>query len=90
MSADTDGDDSLEMVKLDVKVTKQQKKQVDQMWKAEGYPSRSEFIRDVLRDATNPTLTADGLRRLAEGVEDVEHGRTVSLDEAKERLGLEE
>lgn len=90
MSTDTDGNDSLEMVKLDVKVTKQQKKEIDRMWKEEGYPNRSEFIRDVLRDATNPMLTADALRQLAEGVEDVERGRTVSLKEAKERLGLEE
>lgn len=60
------------------------------MWRDEGYPSRSEFIRDVLRDATNPTLTADALRRLADGIEDVEQGRTVSLEEAKERLGVDE
>lgn len=90
MSAGTDGNDSPEMVKLDVKVTKQQKEEIDRTWKAEGYPNRSEFIRDVLRDATNPMLTADALRRLAEGVDDVDEGLTVSLEEAKERLGLEE
>ncbi|WP_135824709.1 ribbon-helix-helix domain-containing protein [Halorussus ruber] len=90
MSTDTDGNGSPEMVKLDVKVTKQRKEEIDRMWREEGYPNRSEFIRDVLRDATNPMLTADALRQLAEGVEDVEQGRTVSLDEAKERLGLDE
>lgn len=90
MSTDTGGDDSPEMVKLDVKVTKQQKEAIDRMWREEGYPNRSEFIRDVLRDATNPMLTADALRRIAAGIEDVEQGRTVSFEEAKERLGLDE
>lgn len=88
MSTNTDGESSPEMVKLDVKVTKQQKEEIDRMWREEGYPNRSEFIRDVLRDATNPMLTADALRRIAEGVEDMEQGRTVSLEEAKERLDL--
>ncbi len=86
MSTDTDGDP--EMVKIDVKVTRQQKAEIDETWKERGYPSRSEFIRDVLRDATEPTLTSEALRELAEGLADVEEGQTVSLDEAKEELGI--
>lgn len=89
MSANADGNDSPEMVKLDVKVPKQQKQEIDRMWKEEGYPNRSEFVRDVLRDATNPTLTADALRRIAAGLEDVEQGRTLRLEEAKERLDVD-
>lgn len=89
MSTDTDGNDNPEMVKIDVKVTERQKEEIDATWKERGYPSRSEFIRDVLRDATEPTLTAEALRELAEGMADVEEGQTVSLDEAKDELGID-
>lgn len=82
----TDGD--TEMVKIDVKVTRQQKEEIDETWKERGYPSRSEFVRDALRTATEPRLTPEALRDLAKGLADVEEGRTVSLDEAKEELGI--
>lgn len=82
----TDSTDDPEMVKVDVKVTRQQKEEIDRIWRERGYPSRSEFVRDALRDATEPVLTSDALRRLADGLADVEEGRTVSLDQAKETL----
>lgn len=90
MPSETEADAEPEMVKIDVKVTKQQKEAVDRTWRERGYPSRSEFVRDVLRDATQPTLTATALRELARGMEDVAEGRTVSLDDAKHVLGIDE
>lgn len=81
-----DESDDSEMVKVDVKVTKQQKEEIDRTWRERGYPSRSEFVRDVLRDAADPVLTPEALRRLADGMEDLAEGRTVSLDQAKEVL----
>lgn len=85
MAGDTDRD-APEMVKIDVKVTKQQKEAIDRAWKERGYPSRSEFVRDALRDATDPVLTPEALRELARGMADVEDGRTVGLAEARDRL----
>lgn len=79
-----------EMVKLDLKVTKQQKEVIDRAWKERGYPSRSEFVRDVLRDATQPMLTASALRELARGLEDVEAGRTTDLQQVKAELLADE
>lgn len=79
-----------EMVKLDLKVTRQQKEAIDRAWKERGYPSRSEFVRDVLRDATQPTLTASALRELARGLEDAEDGRTTDLQQVKAELLADE
>jgi Arc/MetJ-type ribon-helix-helix transcriptional regulator len=79
-----------EMVKIDVKVTKQRKEAIDRAWKKRGYPNRSEFVRDVLRDATQPTLTPEALRELARGLEDIETGRTTSLNAAKGELDVDE
>lgn len=87
MGLDT-GDDP-EMVKIDVKVTRQQKETIDRTWRERGYPSRSEFVRDVLRDATQPTLTPDALRELARGIEDAESGRTKGLRAAKAELDVD-
>ena len=56
------------------------------MWRERGYPSRSEFVRDVLRDAAEPTLTDDALRELISGFEDVREGRTAPLDEVSNEL----
>lgn len=84
MSADAREDP--EMVKIDVKVTRQQKEEIDRIWRDRGYPSRSEFVRDALRDATEPVLTPDALRRLASGLSDVEGGRTVSLGDVQDLL----
>lgn len=79
--------DDPEMVKIDLKVTKRQKEEIDRVWRQRGYPSRSEFIREALREAVDPILTPEALRRLADGLEDIEEGRTVSLARAKEILG---
>ena len=78
--------DDPEMVKIDVKVTRRQKEVIDRTWKERGYPSRSEFVRDALRDATEPLLTEDALREVASGFEDIREGRTVSLDDVKDEL----
>lgn len=86
MSADAES--GTDLVKLDVKVTRTQKEEIDRVWRERGYPSRSEFVRDALRDATEPTLTPDALEALAAGLADVQAGRTTSLADAKEELGL--
>lgn len=88
MSADADTEDGTDLVKLDVKVTRTQKEEIDRVWRERGYPSRSEFVRDALRDATEPTLTPDALEALAAGLADVQAGRTTSLSDGKAELGL--
>lgn len=81
-------DSDPEMVKIDVKVTASQKARIDRIWRERGYPSRSEFVRDALRDATAPTLTPGALREIADGLADLEAGRTVRLEDAI--IGLED
>jgi PHD/YefM family antitoxin component YafN of YafNO toxin-antitoxin module len=53
------------------------------------YTSRSAFVREVLRDTTEPTLTLDAQKRVSEGYADVAAGRTMSTDAARERLGID-
>jgi Arc/MetJ-type ribon-helix-helix transcriptional regulator len=91
MSPDTDaGDDRME--KINVRVPESLLTQVDEEWERRGYASKSEAIRDALRDWVEPsaTLSEDTLEDLAESREQAERGETVSAEEARERLGLDD
>ena len=85
----TDADDNGDMVKLNVKVPKRLLEEIDELAEELEYTNRSEFIREVLRDTTEPILTSGAQEGVAEGYTDVAAGRTMSTDEARERLGID-
>lgn len=91
MSADTNaGDDRME--KINVRVPEPLLETINEEWERRGYSSRSEAIRDALRDWANPsvTLSEETLDDLEESREQAERGETVSAEEARERLGLDD
>ena len=85
----TDADDNGDMVKLNVKVPKRLLEEIDELAEELEYTNRSEFIREVLRDTTEPILTPGAKEGISEGYADVAAGRTTSTDEARERLGID-
>jgi len=78
------------MVKLNVKVPKQLLEEIDELAEELEYTNRSEFIREVLRDTTEPILTPGAQEGVSGGYADVAAGRTMSTDEARDRLGIEQ
>ncbi len=82
MSTDTDaGDDRME--KINVRVPEALLNGIDEEWERRGYSSKSEAIRDALRDwlhAPEP-LSEETVAALEESREQVERGETRSLDE---------
>jgi len=88
MSTDT-GDDG-DMVKLNVKVPEQLLEELDELAEELNYTNRSEFIREVLRDTTEPILTPGAKEGVSQGYADVAAGRTMSVSEAKDRFGIED
>lgn len=92
MSTDTDGANGNGTAKIDVRVPVALLEQIDEEYSRRGYTSRSEAIRDALRDWLNPsaTLSEEILADLEESREQIERGETVSADEARERLGLDD
>lgn len=91
MSTDTDaGDDRME--KINVRVPKSLLDRIDEEWERRGYASKSEAIRDALRDWVDPsvTLSEETLSDLAESREQAERDETVSAEKARERLGLDD
>ncbi|WP_136602637.1 ribbon-helix-helix domain-containing protein [Salinigranum halophilum] len=91
MSMDTDTGDN-RMEKINVRVPAALLQRIDEEWERRGYSSKSAAIRDALRDWVNPpvTLSEETLRDLEESREQAERGETVSADEARERLGLDD
>ncbi|MDS0301352.1 ribbon-helix-helix protein, CopG family [Halogeometricum sp. S1BR25-6] len=93
MSTDTDGPgdgDGDRMEKIDVRVPAAVLETVDEEYARRGYASRSEAIRDAIRDWLNPSpqLSEEMLVDLEESRKQRERGETVSAAEARERLGL--
>ncbi|MFC4247745.1 ribbon-helix-helix domain-containing protein [Natribaculum luteum] len=92
MSADSDAGGDGEMEKINVRVPQSLLAQVDEVWEERGYANKSEFICDALRDAVNPPtqLSEEVLEHLAESRKQRKQGETVSHDEVKDRLGIDD
>ena len=86
----TGAGDNGDMVKLNVKVPKRLLEELDELAEELNYTNRSEFIREVLRDATEPILTPGAQEGVSQGYADAAAGRTMSISEAKERLGIKD
>lgn len=78
------------MVKLDVEVPEDLLEEIDELAEELNYTDRSEFVREVLRDTTEPILTPGAQEGVARGYSDVVAGRTMSTEETKQRLGIDE
>jgi Arc/MetJ-type ribon-helix-helix transcriptional regulator len=91
MSTDAgSGDDR--MRKINVRVPETLLEQIEDEWERRGYSSKSEAVRDALRDWVDPStkLSDETLDDLEESREQREQGETVSEEEARERLGLDD
>jgi len=90
MSTDADaGDDRME--KINVRVPEALLKRLDEEWERRGYSSKSEAIRDALRDWVNPpvTLSEETVDALEESRQQREQGETRSLDEVAEKYDVD-
>lgn len=93
MSTDTGGPedgDGDRMEKIDVRVPAAVLETVDEEYARRGYASRSEAIRDAIRDWLNPSpeLSEEILADLEESRKQRERGETVSAADARKRLNL--
>ncbi|TQQ82876.1 ribbon-helix-helix protein, CopG family [Halonotius terrestris] len=91
MSTETDqGDDR--MTKINVRVPESLLDRIDSAWEERGYASKSEAIRDALRDwVEDPAaLSEETLAALETSREQIENDDTVSAAEARDRLGLDD
>lgn len=63
---DTDGTSDPEKTNINIRLTESLLEDIDATWREEGYNSRSEFVRDVLRDAVkHPGLSRGAWKDIA-------------------------
>ena len=81
--------ESPEKTTVNIRMTETFLTDVDGTWQEEGYNSRSEFIRDVLRDAIkHPDFNRADLKAMLASEVEIQEGRTQTSDEVKADHGL--
>lgn len=92
MRTDSDTGEEGSMEKINVRVPQALLAEIDEIWKERGYSSKSEFIRDALRDAVHPPtqLSEEALQHLIESRDQRDQGETVSQADVKDRLGIDD
>jgi metal-responsive CopG/Arc/MetJ family transcriptional regulator len=84
-----EAESSPEKTTVNIRITETFLSDVDTTWQELGYNSRSEFIRDVLRDAVkHPDFNRADLKAMLAGEVDIQEGRTHSSAEIKAEYGL--
>ncbi len=77
-NADTNNGGKPEKTNINIRLPESFLEDIDATWQTEGYNSRSEFIRDALRDAVkHPDLTRESWKEIAA----VEHARRTGESE---------
>jgi metal-responsive CopG/Arc/MetJ family transcriptional regulator len=78
----SEADTPPEKTTVNIRMTETFLADVDGTWEELGYNSRSEFIRDVLRDAVkHPEFNRADLKAMLAGEVDIQNGRTHSGEE---------
>lgn len=89
--AQSDAGGGEENEKVNLRLPKTLLGDIDERWREAGYHSRSEFMREALRDAVYGTrLSRRALEDLAESERQFAEGKTVSAEEARERFGTDD
>ncbi|WP_058367483.1 ribbon-helix-helix domain-containing protein [Haloparvum sedimenti] len=80
-----------EKTTVNIRITETFLADVDATWQALGYNSRSEFVRDVLRDAVkHPEFDRADLKAIAASEVDIQEGRTHSSEEIRAEYGADD
>jgi Arc/MetJ-type ribon-helix-helix transcriptional regulator len=75
---------------VNIRMTETFLEDVDGTWKEQGFNSRSEFIRFVLRDALkHPDFNRADLKAMLTSEVEIREGRTHSSDDVKTEYGLD-
>ena len=80
-----------EKTTVNIRMTETFLADVDGTWEELGYNSRSEYIRDVLRDAVkHPDFNRADLKAMLASEVDIQAGRTHTSEDVKARFDLED
>lgn len=89
--SDTEPDSGPGKTKINLRLSDRLLAEVDDVWEEQGYNSRSEYIRQAIRDSVHTSeLSARTLESLVISERQRERGETVSSEEMRERYLTDE
>jgi metal-responsive CopG/Arc/MetJ family transcriptional regulator len=72
---------------INIRITPELLEAIDDVWRERGYNSRSEFIRQAIRDSVHESeLSKHTLEALLESTDQVRRGKIVSSDDVREEF----
>jgi len=78
-----------EKTTVNIRMTETFLDDIDATWEEQGFNSRSEFVRAVLRDAVkHPDFNRADLKAMLASESEIREGRTHSSDDVKAEYGL--
>jgi Arc/MetJ-type ribon-helix-helix transcriptional regulator len=87
----TEAESPPEKTTVNIRMTETFLEDVDATWEQQGFNSRSEYIRAVLRDALkHPDFNRADLKAMLSGDVEIREERTHGSDDVKAEFGLDE
>ena len=76
------------MKTITIKLPEEEAKELDKFVKAHHYPSKSEFIRNLLLERMETNLTQEAIKDIKKSIEEIKAGKTIPLAEVEREYGL--
>jgi len=76
------------MKSITIKLPEEEAKELDLFVKERHYPSKSEFIRNIIIERMETKLTKESLISINKSIQEIKEGKTISLKEVRKRYGL--
>ncbi len=76
------------MKTITVKLPDKEARELDKFVMGNNYPSKSEFIRNLLMERIETRLTARAMKDINKSIKEIKEGKTISLDEIEEEYGI--
>jgi len=76
------------MKTITIKLPEQEAKEVDLFVKKHSYPSKSEFIRNLITEKMETALTKKAMEDINKSILEIKQGRTISLEEVEKEYGI--
>ena len=76
------------MKTITIKMQDQEAQELKHFVKEHHYPSKSEFIRNVVLEKMETTLTEQTLKDINKSIREIKQGKTISLEEIEKEYGL--
>jgi len=76
------------MKTITIKLPEQEAKEVDLFIKKHNYPSKSEFIRNLITEKMETALTKKAMADINKSILEVKQGRSISLEEIEKEYGI--